>query len=113
MNAHCLRCGRPFRSPKTDLYGRRCASRLRAAASVTRLDDYSEAQIAKAREAIEQGGVIATRRPRLWTAVSSDGSTTYLAAREACTCPAGARGVRCYHRAAVAILTTARTLRAA
>src|SRR5687768_2598642 len=39
-------------------------------------------QLDKAREVIEQGGILPTSRPSLFTAVSSDGSTTYLVARE-------------------------------
>lgn len=70
------------------------------------LDDYKPQQIDKARELIEQGGILPTSRPGLFTAVSSDGTTTYLVHASACTCPAGQRGKhQCYHRAAVAILT--------
>lgn len=66
---------------------------------------YKPFQLDKAREVIEQGGILPTRRPNLFTAVSSDGTTTYLVAREGCTCPAGQKGRACYHRAAVALLT--------
>jgi hypothetical protein len=113
--ACCLRCGRELRSPKSiaDRYGRRCKQLVLAAARETTPGDYSPAQIDKAREAIEQGGIVPTSRPPLWTAVSSDGSTTYLVAVQGCTCPAGLKQRRCYHRAAVAILTAARTRRAA
>lgn len=77
------------------------------------LDAYKPHQIDKAREAIEQGAILpSTRRPGMWTAVSSDGSTHYLVAAEGCTCRAGQLGRQCWHRAAVAILTAA-TRRAA
>lgn len=70
--------------------------------------DFKAAAIEKARDAIEAGAILPTRRPNLFTAVSSDGSTTYLVAREACSCPAGARGkFLCWHRAAVALLQAA------
>jgi excisionase family DNA binding protein len=72
------------------------------------LRDWNAAQIDKAHELIEQGGILPSRkRPGMYTAVSSDGSTTYLVHAAACTCPAGLRGRACYHRAAVAILRTA------
>lgn len=78
------------------------------------MSDFKPAAIDKARELIEQGGILPTRRPGLFTAVSSDGTTTYLVHRSGCTCPAGLRGKHlCYHRAAVAILTAASTRRAA
>lgn len=68
------------------------------------LGDYSPAQIDKAREAIEQGAILRTSRPGMYTAVSSDGVTTYLVAAEKCTCPAARKDRRCYHRLAVAII---------
>lgn len=72
------------------------------------LDDYKPAQIDKAREAIEQAAILPTSRPGMYTAVSSDGSTTYLVHTSGCTCPAGQRGkYLCWHRAAVAILQAA------
>lgn len=79
------------------------------------LDDYKPQQIDKARELIEAGGIVpSTRRPGRYTAVSSDGSTTYLVAAEGCDCPAGQRGkYRCYHRAAVTLIEAARAQRAA
>ncbi|MCK2219717.1 helix-turn-helix domain-containing protein [Actinomadura sp. ATCC 31491] len=78
------------------------------------LDDYKPHQIDNARDAIEQGAILPTSRPGIYTAVSSDGTTHYLVAEESCTCPAGTKGrYRCYHRAAVALLEAARTRRAA
>ncbi|MFF3441898.1 hypothetical protein [Streptosporangium sp. NPDC002721] len=112
---HCLRCGRVLRSAKSiaDKRGRRCKSIVLAAARHTELTDYTPAQIEHANEVIEQGGIVPTSRPHLWTAVSSDGTTTYLVALQGCTCPAGLRQRRCYHRAAAAILDTARPARRA
>ncbi|WP_431897878.1 helix-turn-helix domain-containing protein [Nonomuraea sp. bgisy101] len=70
------------------------------------LDGYKPQAIEKARDLIEQGGILPTSRPGLYTAVSSDGSTTYLVHTSGCTCPAGQRGrYACYHRAAVALMT--------
>lgn len=78
------------------------------------LDGFKPAQVERARELIEQGAILPTSRPGLYKAVSSDGSTFYLVHRCGCTCPAGQRGrYVCYHRAAVAILSAAPTLRAA
>ena len=72
------------------------------------LDDYKPAQIDKAREAIEQQAILPTKRPGIYTAVSSDGTTHYLVHASGCTCPAGQRGKYvCWHRAGVAILTAA------
>lgn len=77
------------------------------------LNDYKPAAIDKARALIEDGGIYRTSRPGIYSAVSSDGSTTYLVHASGCTCPAGQRGrYLCYHRAAVAILNGA-ALRAA
>lgn len=73
------------------------------------LNDYKPTQVEKAREAIEQHAILPTKRPGLYTAVSSDGTTTYLVHASGCTCPAGQRGkYRCYHRAAVNLIEAAR-----
>ena len=72
------------------------------------LDDYKPHQIQSARDAIEQRAILPTRRPGIWTAVSSDGTTHYLTHQAGCTCPAGQRGrYLCWHRCAVEILTAA------
>lgn len=73
------------------------------------LSDYKPQAIEKARDLIEQGGILPTKRSGIFTAVSSDGTVTYLVHRAGCTCPAGQRGKHtCYHRIAVEILTAAR-----
>lgn len=69
------------------------------------LDGYKPAAIDKARALIEDGGILPTSRPGIYTAVSSDGSTTYLVHAASCTCPAGQRGRACYHTAAVQIFS--------
>jgi excisionase family DNA binding protein len=72
------------------------------------LTDWKPAQIERARDAIEQHAILPTSRPGIYTAVSSDGSTTYLAHASGCTCPAGQHGRTCYHRCAVQILNATR-----
>jgi len=72
------------------------------------LNDYKPTQVEKAREAIEQHAILPTKRPGIYTAVSSDGTTTYLVAAEMCTCPAAKHNRRCYHRAAVTLLEATR-----
>lgn len=105
----CTRCGRPLHAAKSIAAGRgpTCARKVRAAARTKALADYKPAQQAKALELIEQGGMVAIRGRHVFAAVSSDGTRTYKAAPQACTCPAGARGTRCYHRAAAAVLSLA------
>lgn len=72
------------------------------------LDDYKPFQIDKARELIEQRGIVpSVRRPGFYTVASSDGTTTYLVHSAACSCPASRHGRRCYHLAAVALLEAA------
>jgi excisionase family DNA binding protein len=77
------------------------------------LTGYKPEQVDRARALIEDGGILSTSRPGLFTAVSSDGSTTYLVHAASCTCPAGQRGRACYHRAAVAIVQAAQAVRRA
>lgn len=72
------------------------------------LDDYKADQVEKARDLIEARAILPTSRPGIYTAVSSDGTTTYLVHASSCTCPAGQRGRKCYHRAAVSLLNAAR-----
>lgn len=109
----CLVCNRPLRTPKSVKlgYGPTCKAKLHAAATVTDLSLYKPAQVDKARELLTDGGLVPTSRPGLYTAVSSDGTTHYLTQADRCTCPAGQNGRNCYHRAAAAILDTARPTR--
>lgn len=99
---------------------RRCAAGQLAAAKhggrwvielpVEGLDTFKPFQVEKAVELVEQGGIVATSRPGLYAAVSSDGSVTYLvdAGARTCTCKAGERGVRCYHVAAALMASAVR-----
>jgi hypothetical protein len=61
----------------------------------------------KARLLIADGAFAPTWNRRVWRFVSSDGSRTYLASPEACTCPAGKHDRRCYHCAAAGLLRAA------
>ncbi|MEU6781533.1 helix-turn-helix domain-containing protein [Nonomuraea angiospora] len=77
------------------------------------LDGFKPQQVDKARELIEQGAILPTSRQGLYTAVSGDGTTTYLVHRASCSCPASRHGRACYHRCAVALLEAAPAARAA
>lgn len=70
------------------------------------LAGFKPVQVDKARELLEQGGIVPTSRPRLFLAVSSDGVVHYLVdqAERSCTCKAGGRGLLCYHVLAADIL---------
>lgn len=110
MSAHqhqCLRCGRVLRSHKSiaDKYGPRCKAlyqkRLRDAVAA----GCKQRQADKARELIEDGGIVAIRGRRIFRAVSSDGARIYKTAAQACTCDAGIHGRHvCFHRIAAASL---------
>lgn len=98
----CTRCGRTLCSDLSRAagMGRTCARR--AAVETT----YSAAQLAKAVELIEDGGIAVTplrtaRGRRVFEVVASSGAARYMATVTACTCPAGLKGRRCYHRAAL------------
>lgn len=105
MHTHCLTCGRALRSDKSRRIGQgpTCAARTRRTARL--LDTYKTAQIDAALELIDDGGIIPLRPGRVWATVSTDGTAIHRTAANACTCPAGLRGTRCYHLAAVALLT--------
>jgi hypothetical protein len=84
--------------------GRTCARNARRAAAVI---GFKPAAIEKAKELIEQGGIIPLRGRRVFKTVSSDGTRTYLTAKEACNCAAGLKAKHpCFHRVA-AILVAA------
>lgn len=104
----CLKCHRLLRCPSPDGYGPKCRAKLRRAARNTELTQYKETLLAKAVELIEQGGLVPLRKNRVFTVSSSDGTTTYKAARQGCTCPAGIKGrYVCYHRIAAHIVSLA------
>ena len=102
--ATCTRCHRPLRAA-TSLaqgMGRTCARRARTEAQ------YKPAQIEKATELIEDGAIAATpirtgRGRRVFVVVASSGTDRYFTTCTACTCPAGLKGRRCYHRLAVTL----------
>lgn len=73
------------------------------------LSPYKPFQVDKARELIEQGGILPGPRPALYLAVSSDGSSQYLVdqAGHSCTCKAAIRGLACYHLCAADLIHAA------
>ncbi|KOV86073.1 MULTISPECIES: DUF6011 domain-containing protein [unclassified Streptomyces] len=105
-HTHCLRCGRPLRTARSQAtgYGPTCARHIRRAA--VQLTDYKAHQIASARELIEDGAIIPLKSV-VFIAVSTDGTETYKTAPTGCTCPAGLKGARCYHQLAARMLLAA------
>jgi len=109
--AKCIRCGRVLRAAKAiaDGAGRTCKAKIAAAA---RTAEFKPAQIAKAQELIADGGILPIRGRRVFRAVSTDGTRTYLTAPQTCTCAAGLKSERadqrvCFHRVAATILAAA------
>lgn len=97
----CTRCGRTLRSAASIArgMGATCAARARAERAA------KAAQVQKARELVEDGGVArtthrTTRRHVVFEVVASNGTARYLTTVTACTCPAGRKGRACYHRLA-------------
>lgn len=70
---------------------------------ISELADFSDRQLDKAEELLDDKGLQPTRRAGFWLAVASNGIDTYLVHRYGCNCPAGVKARRCYHRAAVLI----------
>lgn len=106
-HTNCIRCGRKLTSATSAArgYGRTCQTKMRQAAQATATTELKPATAAKALELIELGGIVAIRGRRVFRTVSSDGTRTYLTARQACNCPAGLKGKHmCYHRAAALLL---------
>lgn len=102
----CQSCKRPLRAAAsiTQGMGRTCARKARQEAAA-QLAGFKAATVAKARELIADGGIVPVRGRRVFRAVSSDGTRTYLTAKEACTCAAGLKGKHaCFHRAAATLL---------
>lgn len=106
----CLRCHRPLRSAKSiaDGRGRHCKAKAAAAAKASTA---KPAQIDKAMELIDDGGLVlvrGTKNRRVFRSVSTDGTRSYLtAATGQCNCPAGLRNKPCYHRLAAEFATAA------
>lgn len=105
----CNRCGRTLRSARSIAagYGPTCKAKV-ATATTTATVGYKPAQVDKAAELIELGGIVPVRGRRVFRAISSDGTRTYLTAPQACTCAAGLKGQHvCFHRIAATILAAA------
>ncbi len=108
--AKCTRCGRTLTSARSinNGYGRTCKTKIAAAAKAAIIAEFKPAQVAKAEELIADGGIVAIRAHRVFRAVSTDGTRTYLTAPQACNCAAGLRAQHaCFHRVAAAILAAA------
>lgn len=104
--AHCLRCGRVLTSARSIAagYGPTCGRKIRA--TVVDLAEYKGHQITSARELIEDGAIVPLRGS-VFTAISTDGTETYLTHPTNCTCPAGLKAARCYHQLAARLLLAA------
>ncbi|MCC3652712.1 DUF6011 domain-containing protein [Streptomyces sp. S07_1.15] len=110
QTANCLRCGRALRAPRSiaNGYGRTCKAKVREAARAEVIAAHKPAQVAKALELIELGGIVAVRGRRVFRTVSSDGTRTYLSAPQACNCAAGLKAKHvCFHRIAAQIVAAA------
>lgn len=109
-HTHCIRCHRALRSPASQRRGAGvwCAAKMRAAALAEAVRGFAEAQVEKAREAIADGALVAIRAG-VYQVVSSKGDATYLSHSDVCNCPAGLHGRRCWHLAAVRIITAGKT----
>lgn len=103
----CHRCGRALRSETSVSrgYGPTCHAKIVKAAKVA---DAKPAQVEKALELIELGGIVPIRGRRVFKAVSSDGTKVYRTAPQGCTCAAGLRGRHlCLHRIAASLMIAA------
>lgn len=103
----CLRCGRPLRATASRASGMGpvCRAKVRAAEKAAHLERFTPAQVMRAEELIELGGLVPSGSPEVVLAVSTSGAATYAvrADIQTCTCPAGQHGNRCYHLAAAEI----------
>lgn len=103
----CRRCGRKLRSRRSREvgYGPVCRLRIKLALPVGTTDE----KLGKALDLIESGGIVqlevGRRKNSIFQVVSSRGDQKYLVASMVCTCPAGRRGVTCYHQVAVSVVT--------
>lgn len=104
----CIRCGR--RLTATTSVAARMGSTCQRKAGAA-LATFTDTQIAKAVELIEDGAVVRARKGSpVFLAVSSDGASTYFVGPTGCTCPRGRRDAthgepaHCYHRAARLVL---------
>ncbi|SCK19999.1 hypothetical protein YUYDRAFT_02067 [Streptomyces sp. ScaeMP-e48] len=105
-HTNCLRCGRRLTSTRSIAagYGPTCGRHIRNAA--VDLTEYKPHQVTSARELIEDAAIIPLRG-QVFTAISTDGTETYLTHPSNCTCPAGLKSGRCYHQLAARLLLAA------
>ena len=99
----CTRCHRALKDPKSVERGRGpvCERKYRAAVEeAAKLT--SEAQVAKALELIEAGGVAPSGTDTFYKITTATG--TYRTDRTLCTCQAGQNGRACYHLVAVCLI---------
>lgn len=108
IQTRCLRCGRPLKAPGsvTARMGATCQRKAGEA-----LATYTDAQVAKVAELLEDGGIAPARKGSpVYLAVSSDGTRLYLVGPKGCTCTHGRlsaqRGTpaHCFHTAARRVL---------
>jgi hypothetical protein len=111
--ARCLGCGRKISSKESlaVMRGSGCRAKLRKAARTADLSAWTPAQVEKARELIEDGGIVrAGERPDVFRAVSEDGEELHVTTPKGCNCDAS-RGLLakrpCYHRCAAVIVLAA------
>jgi len=107
--ARCLTCRRPIRAAESLAtgYGAGCRAKFRKAARTADLSAWTPAQVAEARQAIEDGAVVPSTREGVYHVVSSDGSEVHRTSREGCNCANGLQvhpSRPCFHRCAVAIV---------
>lgn len=108
MNETCTKCGRKIwgaRAMRTGL-GETCRRRVYRAAHILSQAGHPVAD--KAADLLFDGGLVrlSSHSGKVWRAVSSDGSVTYLTTPDNCNCKQGQqRNPRlCYHRVAVQVL---------
>lgn len=102
----CTRCYATLRSAASIArkMGAHCA-RLHRQERAAQAAGFKATTIDKARELIADKGIVPIRGRRVFRAVSSDGTASYLTAPQACSCKAGLRGKHgCFHRAAATML---------
>lgn len=99
----CTKCGRALQSAESIRrgMGKECARKVRTELAKA---EYSASQVASAEELISDGAIVQISA-RVFRSVSSDGTAYYMTAITGqCNCPAGMRGIRCYHSLAARIL---------
>jgi hypothetical protein len=110
-SARCLGCRRPIRAAESLAtgYGAGCRAKIRKAAKVADLSAWTESQIEDARQAIEDGAVVPSAREGVFHVVAKDGDEVHLVHSAGCNCENGLKTRQprpCWHRCAVAIVTT-------